>query len=155
MNIQSYGDNIYQNAALNGIVEVVAITISGLAMIKCGIKLPFALSFSIAGIFMAILSFVSVNSNLAIIFVAFGKFGISSCFNFVYVMAGEIFPTNVKNTALGLCLIVDRIGSIIGSMLGVNRILFQLTSAFLCVSCITAIIHFPLKSTNKMTKELI
>eukprot|EP00826_Nyctotherus_ovalis_P039314 TRINITY_DN3775_c0_g1_i10.p1 TRINITY_DN3775_c0_g1~~TRINITY_DN3775_c0_g1_i10.p1 ORF type:complete len:455 (-),score=92.09 TRINITY_DN3775_c0_g1_i10:41-1405(-) len=101
MNIQSYGGNIYKNACINGIVEVVAVVLSGIAMSRWGIKLPFAISFGFSGIFMLLIPFVTRSEEVISMFIAFGKFGISACFNFVYVIVGELFPTRIKNTVLG------------------------------------------------------
>eukprot|EP00826_Nyctotherus_ovalis_P039315 TRINITY_DN3775_c0_g1_i12.p1 TRINITY_DN3775_c0_g1~~TRINITY_DN3775_c0_g1_i12.p1 ORF type:complete len:151 (+),score=15.16 TRINITY_DN3775_c0_g1_i12:87-539(+) len=142
---RSYGGNIYKNACINGIVEVVAVVLSGIAMSRWGIKLPFAISFGFSGIFMLLIPFVTRSEEVISMFIAFGKFGISACFNFVYVIVGELFPTRIKNTVLGLCLITDRIGSILGPVFGLNKSLFQVVSAILCVSCVLIVIQFPLK----------
>ena len=145
MNIQNYGGNIYKNACLNGIVEVIAVIVSGITMSKWGIRLPFAVFFAISGTFMMLIVPIADNPEIVSLFIAFGKFGISACFNFVYVIAGEVFPTRIKNTVLGLCLIADRIGSVLGPIFGLHKSLFQIVSAILSISCVLIVIQFPLK----------
>lgn len=145
MNIQHYAGNIYLNALLNGVVEIVAVLSSGLAISKLGIKLPFGVSYAISGVFMLLME-VSDNSALVSIFMSLAKFGISSCFNFNYIIVGQIFPSSIKNTVLGLCLIADRVGSLLGPIAGLQPAVFQVFSAAFCVVCIILVIKFPLKT---------
>ncbi len=154
MNIQRYKGNIYANAALNGLVEVIAVFFSGITMGSWGVKFPFALSFGIAGAFMLMLQLASDHPMATSVFVALGKFGISSCFNFVYVIVGEIFPTSIKNTALGLCLIADRIGSVLGPVVGLNPTVFQIGSSLLCIACVVIVIKLPLSNDPPKPREI-
>jgi len=148
MNIQHYGGNVYFNALLNGVVEVVAVFTSGMVINKLGIKLPFAVSFGISGVFILLME-IADNSVLVSIFMSLGKFGISSCFNFNYIVVGEIFPSSIKNTVLGLCLFTDRIGSLLGPIAGLRPTVFQIFSASFCAICILLVIKFPLKTASE------
>lgn len=42
-----------------------------------------------------------------------GKFGASAIWGIVYVYAAELFPTSIRNQAVGTCSLVARIGGII------------------------------------------
>ena len=47
-----------------------------------------------------------------------GKFGITVGFAVVYVYAVELFPTVMRNSALGLCSFTGRIGGILAPYIG-------------------------------------
>ena len=46
-------------------------------------------------------------------FVVFGKFGIGLVFSSVYIYTPELYPTNIRSAALGLCSSVANIGGIV------------------------------------------
>ena len=39
-----------------------------------------------------------------------GKFGASSTFGMVYLFTSELYPTTIRNTAMGTCSCVARVG---------------------------------------------
>jgi MFS family permease len=43
------------------------------------------------------------------------KFLASATYAIIYIYANELFPTNVRNTGMGICSMVARIGAIIGT----------------------------------------
>jgi hypothetical protein len=43
------------------------------------------------------------------------KFLASASYAIIYIYANELFPTNVRNTGMGICSMVARIGAIIGT----------------------------------------
>ncbi|CAF0999424.1 unnamed protein product [Rotaria sp. Silwood1] len=43
------------------------------------------------------------------------KFLSSGSYPIIYIYANELFPTNVRNTGMGICSMVARIGAIIGT----------------------------------------
>lgn len=43
----------------------------------------------------------------------FGKFGVTSAFCVVYAVTSELFPTVIRNTAMGCCSMAARVGTII------------------------------------------
>jgi hypothetical protein len=46
-----------------------------------------------------------------------GKFGASAAFAIVYVYTAELYPTSIRQTAVGACSSLGRIGSIIAPLL--------------------------------------
>lgn len=62
------------------------------------------------------------------------KFLASASYAIIYIYANELFPTNVRNTGMGICSMVARIGAIIGTFCNdslVNR------NIFVCCFCLT------------------
>ena len=47
-----------------------------------------------------------------------GKFAATGSFNLIYVQATELFPTQLRTTALGLCSCAARVGSLFAPLLG-------------------------------------
>ncbi len=47
-----------------------------------------------------------------------GKFGASACFAIVYVYTAELFPTIIRNTSIGACSTVARVGGIMANLIG-------------------------------------
>ncbi|XP_074651743.1 organic cation transporter protein-like [Tubulanus polymorphus] len=43
----------------------------------------------------------------------FGKWAITSAFNSVILFTTEVFPTNARNTAFGICLFAARVGAML------------------------------------------
>lgn len=43
------------------------------------------------------------------------KFLASASYAIIYIYANELFPTNVRNTGMGMCSMIARIGAIIGT----------------------------------------
>lgn len=51
--------------------------------------------------------------NLKLLFAMFGRFGISAVYVVITLHTAELFPTDVRSSALGTCVTVAHIGSII------------------------------------------
>lgn len=43
------------------------------------------------------------------------KFFASASYAIIYIYANELFPTNVRNTGMGFCSMIARIGAMIGT----------------------------------------
>ena len=82
-----------------------------------GRRRPMMVLFCIAGVALVIVASItaavanpSVYAVMTLIFM--GKFGISGTYGIVFLFITEIFPTNSRSIALGMCNIGARMGSI-------------------------------------------
>ena len=51
-----------------------------------------------------------------------GKFGASACFAIVFVYTAEMYPTPIRNQAVGICSLVGRIGGIVTLLLDLLKV---------------------------------
>ena len=68
----------------------------------------------------AISSSSEANFNAIMVFIFLGKLGISGTYGLVVLFVTEIFPTNIRSKALGVCTIGARAGSIWSPYAGVS-----------------------------------
>ena len=66
------------------------------------------------------------NISLQIFLSLIGKFGASACFAIVYVYTAEMFPTVIRNQAVGTCSLVARIGGIVSLLLDLLKVIIIL-----------------------------
>ncbi|KAK4305397.1 hypothetical protein Pmani_022711 [Petrolisthes manimaculis] len=108
------GGDVYMSTALNGLVEVPAGIIAISIIDKLGRRVTLCGFMLVGG--MACLSiqfipqrFVMVSTGLALC----GKLGISASFSACYIHSGEIFPTAIRNSGMGLVSVAARVGGML------------------------------------------
>ncbi|XP_039948191.1 organic cation transporter protein-like [Bactrocera tryoni] len=112
--ISHLSGNIFMNVAIGATLGVPG-TLICVPMTKyLGRRITLFLSNSLSGIALMILAFApSLNSTMTVAMATIGLFGASVTFPNVYLYGGELFPTVVRNSGVGLCSFVGRVGSII------------------------------------------
>uniref|UniRef100_A0A3P8VVG4 Solute carrier family 22 member 21 n=1 Tax=Cynoglossus semilaevis TaxID=244447 RepID=A0A3P8VVG4_CYNSE len=95
-----YGD-VYFNCFLSALVELPAYILSWVLFRWCSRRLS---------VFSSLFAYLVL---LAITLEMMGKFAVSTAFAFVYAYTAELYPTVLRNTAIGACSTASRIGSII------------------------------------------
>ncbi|XP_038158165.1 solute carrier family 22 member 4-like isoform X3 [Cyprinodon tularosa] len=77
--------------------------------------------------------------SVAVLLEMIGKFGITSAFCVVYAFTAELFPTVIRNTAMGCCSTAARIGTIISPFiiyLGIyHKALPYIVMGIIAISC--------------------
>jgi OCT family organic cation transporter-like MFS transporter 4/5 len=108
------GGNIYLNSILLALAEVPAyLATSCLVDRKAwGRRYTQVLAFSVAGVALMIIAVPGLPSWGSTLMAMLGKSGAAAAFVVVYIFAGEVFPTVVRGSGLGLCNIGARIGGI-------------------------------------------
>lgn len=115
-NSGNLSDNLYIGALLSGLVEFPAYTMLIFTMDRWGRKPLFCTMTIFSGLSCIASALVNIWFKdiawLSLTLSLFGKFAISSSFAIIYTLTAELFPTVVRNAALGLSSGVGRIGSI-------------------------------------------
>lgn len=105
LNLGNIGGDIYLNTVLSGVVEIPAIAISILFLLKMGRRWPLCLTLMGSGIACLLTLTISPgNSDLEWVTIAFammGKFSVSSSNAVMPVFTAELFPTVVRNLGVG------------------------------------------------------
>uniref|UniRef100_A0A4W6E9B9 Solute carrier family 22 member 21 n=1 Tax=Lates calcarifer TaxID=8187 RepID=A0A4W6E9B9_LATCA len=108
-----HGD-AYFNCFLSAVVEMPAYTLSWVLFRWCSRRLSLSLSLFMGGLFLLLMLLIPANLiSLAITLEMAGKFAVTTAFAIVYAYSAELYPTVLRNTAVGACSMASRIGSII------------------------------------------
>eukprot|EP01022_Parablepharisma_sp_SALTPOND_P012390 TRINITY_DN158_c0_g1_i1.p1 TRINITY_DN158_c0_g1~~TRINITY_DN158_c0_g1_i1.p1 ORF type:complete len:501 (+),score=10.52 TRINITY_DN158_c0_g1_i1:329-1831(+) len=119
LNVEKFQGNLYLNAVLNAIAEIVADLTAFVFAHKIGLRKSLVAAFSIMTVGLSC-QYASGESMLVLadlgLYIA--KFGVSAGFTLVYTLAGELFPTAVISTAIGILGLCDRLGAMLSPIAG-------------------------------------
>ncbi|XP_071944110.1 organic cation transporter protein-like isoform X2 [Antedon mediterranea] len=118
------GSNDYVANVLAGLVEIPAAFLGWIAMERMGRRPILSAAMVLAGIACASSPFLS-NSILGMISGLVGKFSISISFTIIYIVASEVYPTPIRNTALGLSSTIGNLGAISAPQILYAGVLFE------------------------------
>ena len=149
LNSARLGDDAFSNFALTAVMEIPSYVFCMIFLDIFGRKYILAFSQILAGT-TCILAAIIPHSSDAMFYLGtslalLGKFGASAGFAIVYVFTAELFPTPVRNSALGLCSTFARVGGILApvvSDLGVYApsIPFIITGSCCCLGGLAALL---------------
>eukprot|EP01104_Vermistella_antarctica_P010801 TRINITY_DN2914_c4_g1_i2.p1 TRINITY_DN2914_c4_g1~~TRINITY_DN2914_c4_g1_i2.p1 ORF type:complete len:528 (-),score=57.09 TRINITY_DN2914_c4_g1_i2:18-1601(-) len=115
LNTGNLGRSIYISAALSCIVELISYVVLACSLNRLGRRKCLAGCQFLCGTSLVICYFIeSDDVRLAVALV--GKFAICSAFAIVFVYAAELFPTVIRNTAMGVASQMGHIGAMISPM---------------------------------------
>ena len=114
LNSARLGDDAFSSFALTATMEIPSYIFCMIILDRFGRKSILAFSQILAGN-TCILAAVLPQEPGGIFYLktALGKFGASAAFAIVYVFTAELFPTPVRNSAVGLCSTFARIGGML------------------------------------------
>ncbi|XP_063709471.1 organic cation transporter protein-like [Culicoides brevitarsis] len=113
LNAVSLAGNKYFNFTFSNIIEIPAHLLALLLVNKIGRRWSMCGALVLAGLSCVATEFVSTDeTQLRFVLYLIGKFSISISFTIIYVYTAEMFPTNLRNSLLGICSMFGRIGSI-------------------------------------------
>ncbi|XP_066572981.1 solute carrier family 22 member 4 isoform X2 [Amia ocellicauda] len=113
LNTSSLHGNIYLNCFSSGAVEVPAYIATWLLLQNCSRRLSLFFMLVQGGTVLLFIQLIPQDlTALCVAMEMLGKFGFTSAFAIVYAFTAELFPTVVRNMAVGVCSMASRIGSI-------------------------------------------
>ncbi|XP_068034760.1 solute carrier family 22 member 6-B-like [Anomalospiza imberbis] len=125
MDLQNFEFNIYVIQLIFGAVDIPAKLMSILTITYVGRRFTQAITLILAG--LAILANVLVPRDLRTIRTAlavFGKGCLAASFNCVFLYTGELYPTVIRQTGMGLSNTMSRLGSIMAPLVKMAGELF-------------------------------
>ncbi|XP_026226009.1 solute carrier family 22 member 5 [Anabas testudineus] len=113
LNTANLHGNAYFNCFLSAVVEMPAYTLSWVMFRWCSRRLSLSSALIMGGIFLLLIQLIPADLvYLSITLEMIGKFAVTTAFAIVYAYTAELYPTVLRNTALGACSMASRIGSI-------------------------------------------
>ncbi|RRT70459.1 hypothetical protein B296_00029258, partial [Ensete ventricosum] len=119
LNVVNLDTNIYLSVLLNSVAEMPAYILTALLLDLFGRK-PMAVSTMwISGAFCAVGSLVSGAGVMKIVRMVcgvIGIFGMAATYNLLFIYTAELFPTVVRNAALGCAMQAAQMGAILAPL---------------------------------------
>ncbi|XP_066501590.1 organic cation/carnitine transporter 2-like isoform X2 [Hoplias malabaricus] len=104
----------YVNCFISAAIEVPAYIISWLSLRYLPRRVSCSASMLLGGVVLYFIQLVPPSlPSLAVALEMFGKFGIAIGTALMFAYTGELYPTVLRNTAVGSCAMVSRVGSAI------------------------------------------
>ena len=102
----------------SGAVEIPASFLACFLITYVGRKRPLCGFMACCGLSLLMIAVISSAFPFMVVSVAmFGKLCISASFTIIHIHTPEVFPTAIRNTAMGLVVVGDRIGGILSPYL--------------------------------------
>lgn len=121
LNTPALPGNIYINLFFSAVVEIAANIVVMFIINRIGRRKPICCFLLICGIsnLVSLGIFYSEMQNkfvLMLIWSMIGRFGISGSYSMIYLLLAEIFPTAVRNQAMGSASLFENFGSILAPL---------------------------------------
>ncbi|XP_069395775.1 solute carrier family 22 member 4-like [Paralichthys olivaceus] len=114
LNTSNLHGDPYINCFLSAVTEVPAYLIALLLLQRCSRHICQSSSLFLGGVMILCVQLIPLDLPVVAVFLEMlGKFGITCAFCIVYAVSSELFPTVIRNTAMGCCSMSARIGTII------------------------------------------
>ncbi|XP_054853496.1 solute carrier family 22 member 20-like [Eublepharis macularius] len=122
MDVQKFGLNIFIVQAIFGALDLPAVMLFTVIMIFLGRRIAIAGSFTVGGLMVLVNTFVPEElQTLRTAQAALGKGCLASSFIGAYQYAGELYPTEIRQTGVGFVSMQARIGAIVAPLVYLLR----------------------------------
>lgn len=112
--ISKLGGNVFINVFISGILGIPATVICVFSTKYLGRRLSLLMSTLLSAVCFLLIAILVKFSELAVICCSLiGLFGAAITFPNIYLYSGEIFPTVVRSSGIGLCSSIGRVGSMV------------------------------------------
>ncbi|CAG5109617.1 Oidioi.mRNA.OKI2018_I69.chr2.g4136.t1.cds [Oikopleura dioica] len=117
MGATTLGGNPFVNLAISGMLEVPAELLAGFLFVTVGRRWSMFFFDILGGVSCLAMMFIhpeqdDFHRQMSIVLPLAGKFALTGAYGGIYVYSAELFPTALRNTGIGLCSSVARIGGI-------------------------------------------
>uniref|UniRef100_A0AC35U594 MFS domain-containing protein n=1 Tax=Rhabditophanes sp. KR3021 TaxID=114890 RepID=A0AC35U594_9BILA len=152
----SLSGNPYWNFAFTGLAELPSVLIGPFIMNRFHRKKPMIVSAFIVCILCFSLIFIpQTKTTLYLVFWMSCKLLLAFTYVCLYVYFPEIFPTQIRNTSIGLCQTLANVGGVLNTLLGTwipNKTTLMIL--FTTISFINGILLFTLPETTEDNTEI-
>lgn len=108
------GGNVYVSTALNGLVEIPSGLVAMFMIDRLGRRITLCGFMLFGGVACLCIQLLPASLlTLTTLFALLGKLSISSSFAAIYIFSGEIFPTMIRNSGMGIMSVAARIGGML------------------------------------------
>ncbi|CAL8365563.1 unnamed protein product [Lota lota] len=113
LNTSNLHGSIFLNCFLSAVLEFPAYTLSWVLFRYFPRRLCLSMSLFLGGLMILFIQLIPSDMNfVAIALEMTGKFGVTVAFALIFAYTAELYPTVLRNTAIGACSMASRIGSI-------------------------------------------
>ncbi|KAK7096861.1 organic cation transporter protein-like isoform X2 [Littorina saxatilis] len=118
LNAGTLGGSVYVNVVLMGLMDIAALVVCLLLLDRAGRRVLGAVWYLVAGVACTATLFPVLFASqdkqwISVMLALIGKFGIAGAFAVIWIFASELFPTVMRNSAMGASSVCGRIGGII------------------------------------------
>ncbi|XP_047234542.1 solute carrier family 22 member 4-like [Girardinichthys multiradiatus] len=114
LNTSNLHGDPFLNCFLSAVTEVPAYIIALLLLRFCSRHLCQSSTLFLGGVMILCVRLIPIDlPTVAVLLEMLGKFGVTAAFCVVYSVTSELFPTVIRNTAMGCCSMAARIATII------------------------------------------
>ncbi|XP_041808727.1 solute carrier family 22 member 4-like [Chelmon rostratus] len=114
LNTSNLHGDPYLNCFLSAATEVPAYIIALLLLQFCSRHLCQSSTLFLGGVMILCVHLIPIDlPSVSVFLEMLGKFGVTAAFCVVYTVTSELFPTVIRNTAMGCCSMAARVGTIL------------------------------------------
>jgi len=161
-------DNVYLSYILVALIEIPAYIILPLVIDVWGRKPLFFVTQFVPGICCIVAAFLKPGTAIFAILALGAKLGAAAAFNVTFMYTAQLYPTSIRNSAVGTCSTVARFGGMLSPVVGKYLVEVELVDeelpmilfgAFglvggLCALLLPDTVGFPLPNTFEDIEEI-
>jgi len=161
-------DNVYLSYILVALIEIPAYIILPLVIDVWGRKPLFFVTQFVPGICCIVAAFLKPGTAIFAILALGAKLGAAAAFNVTFMYTAQLYPTSIRNSAVGTCSTVARFGGMLSPVVGKYLVEMELVDeelpmilfgAFglvggLCALLLPDTVGFPLPNTFEDIEEI-
>ena len=111
-------DNVYLSYILVALIEIPAYIILPLVIDVWGRKPLFFVTQFVPGICCIVAAFLKPGTAIFAILALGAKLGAAAAFNVTFMYTAQLYPTSIRNSAVGTCSTVARFGGMLSPVVG-------------------------------------